>query len=513
MAIVEPRQFTCLDLFAGAGGFSLGAEAAGFLLLGAVELDDVAAATLTLNFGERPLDRLGSKNGDIAKLTSGLVRQMQQQAGIRELDLIVACPPCQGYSKVGRGKLDSLADAEKAHVTDSRNFLYHHAIRLLEELKPRAFAFENVTGILHHGRRNAAESVCRAVRAAGYSVKCAILNCAWYGVPQTRERVVILAFRRDLGVEPRFPPRQHDVPLSRGQLSVAELSPDTWADPTYFVPWTALPLMPPVKPGRTVGEALADLPPFTAHLAALSSGGGIRSRRDCFPPVPYRGAPPNDYCSLMRQWPSGLVSDAVRDHFCRWTPRDFETFRRMPPGARYPQAHVLALQRFAEAKAAYERDGEGTMPIPDDFVPPYSLDCFEDKWRKLHADQPAWTITAHLAKDTYSHIHFDSSQARGISPREAARLQSFPDGYRFAGNTGDMFRQIGNAVPPLLAWALAGAVAETLNLLDKVSYPADSVARHNGRHQPHRRPPRLSEVESEQSLAKTRSRGGGVSDG
>lgn len=465
------RRLTCLDLFAGAGGFSLGAEAAGFLVLGAVELDNVAARTLRLNFGERPLDRLGAADGDIAKLTPGLVTQMQRQAGIGELDLLVACPPCQGYSRVGRGKLDSLAEVDKAHVSDSRNFLYHHAIRLLEKLRPRAFAFENVTGILHHGRRNVAEEVCRAVSAAGYSAKCAILNCAWYGVPQTRERVVILGFREDLGVEPKFPLRRHEVSLSRGHLSVAELSPKTWADSTCFVSWREIPVATDASPARTVGEALADLPPFTAHLAALASGTRIRSRRDFFGPVPYRGAPPNDYCRLMRHWGARLVSDAVRDHFCRWTPRDFETFRRMPPGARYPQAHALAEQRYCEAGAHFVETGVGTMPTKAEFVPPYPLDCFEDKWRKLIADQPAWTITAHLAQDTYSHIHFDSGQARAITPREAARLQSFPDAYQFAGNTGDMFRQIGNAVPPLLARAICNQTGLVLQEVDRHRTP------------------------------------------
>ena len=88
-------------------------------------------------------------------------------------------------------------------------------------------------------------------------------------------------------------------------------------------------------------------------------------------------------------------------------------------------------------------------------MPPYPSDVFVDKWRKLVPDEPSWTITAHLAKDSYSHIHYDSEQARALSVREAARLQSFPDGFKFAGNMGDCFRQIGNAVPPVLARAIA----------------------------------------------------------
>jgi DNA (cytosine-5)-methyltransferase 1 len=127
----------------------------------------------------------------------------------------------------------------------------------------------------------------------------------------------------------------------------------------------------------------------------------------------------------------------------------------MKPGDRYPDALAIARRRFSGAMQRWIRNGGRTRaPRERDFVPPYRDDNFPEKWRKLFRDQPAWTVTAHLAKDTYSHIHYDSSQARMITVREAARLQSFPDGWRFAGNIGDRFRQIGNAVPPLLGLAL-----------------------------------------------------------
>jgi DNA (cytosine-5)-methyltransferase 1 len=88
-------------------------------------------------------------------------------------------------------------------------------------------------------------------------------------------------------------------------------------------------------------------------------------------------------------------------------------------------------------------------------VPPYDPTKFPNKWRKLEPDSPSVTLTAHLSKDTYSHIHYDGAQARKISVREAARLQSFPDGFLFSGTMNSAFQQIGNAVPPLLALALA----------------------------------------------------------
>src|SRR3954454_24514142 len=101
-----------------------------------------------------------------------------------------------------------------------------------------------------------------------------------------------------------------------------------------------------------------------------------------------------------------------------------------------------------EGSAEYER-------LKDSIVPPYDAAKFPNKWRKMEADQPARTLMAHLGKDSYSHIHYDSEQARTISVREAARLQSFPDGFVFEGTMNPALRQIGNAVPPLMAKAIA----------------------------------------------------------
>jgi len=95
-------------------------------------------------------------------------------------------------------------------------------------------------------------------------------------------------------------------------------------------------------------------------------------------------------------------------------------------------------------------------------VPPYDPGKFPNKWRKMEADKPARTLMAHLGKDSYSHIHYDSAQARTISVREAARLQSFPDGFMFAGTMNPAFRQIGNAVPPLLSKVLAATIRAQL---------------------------------------------------
>src|SRR5262249_130260 len=154
----------------------------------------------------------------------------------------------------------------------------------------------------------------------------------------------------------------------------------------------------------------------------------------------------------------------------------YETFRRMRHGDRYPEALAIARLRLEEALEQLRKEARGPVvgtpefrEVERRFVPPYPDDIFVDKWRKLHPHHPAWTVPAQLAEDAYSHIHHDSEQARSISVREAARLQSFPDAFKFTGNMGDAFRQIGNAVPPLLAWALAA------ELLKALKFPAREI--------------------------------------
>ena len=134
----------------------------------------------------------------------------------------------------------------------------------------------------------------------------------------------------------------------------------------------------------------------------------------------------------MREGSNGLVAD----HICReHNEQDLEAFLTLPQGGIYAD-------------------------LPD-HLKRYRDDIFPDKYRKLRWDRVAGTVTAHLAKDCYTHIH--PSQPRTISIREAARLQSFPDDYRFYGNMGDRYRQIGNAVPPLMSWGIADYIKKQLN--------------------------------------------------
>jgi DNA (cytosine-5)-methyltransferase 1 len=123
--------------------------------------------------------------------------------------------------------------------------------------------------------------------------------------------------------------------------------------------------------------------------------------------------------------------------------------------------HLSALRKTGQAVRKGSKEYER---LQRRFVPPYDVNKFPNKWRKMWPDAPARTLMAHLGKDSYSHIHYDSRQARTISVREAARLQSFPDGFVLCGTMNPAFRQIGNAVPPLLAKALADEMMKTLHV-------------------------------------------------
>lgn len=182
--------------------------------------------------------------------------------------------------------------------------------------------------------------------------------------------------------------------------------------------------------------------------------------------VAYRGGDCSRYAVAMKNWVGFEARATVNAHVSRHNPRDYPLFAEMLPGDQYPQMHSKALRRFEKEVERRKANGEKLRKnsllwrqLKDSIVPPYDPNKFPNKWWKLVPDRPSRTLTAHLGKDSYSHIHYDSDQARTISVREAARLQSFPDGFVFTGGIGDAFKQIGNAVPPLLSRALATRVA------------------------------------------------------
>lgn len=467
--LADGRAPQVLDLFSGCGGLSLGFRRAGFEIAAAVEFDPNAAASHGANF------HLGdARHGqplDILKLApEQLVAGLELGVPGLAFDVLVGGPPCQAFARVGRSKLREIDDHPEAFRHDPRARLYLEYLRYVRTLKPLALLMENVPDVLNHGGQNIAEETCEVLEQCGYVARYTLLNAAYYGVPQMRERMILVAYRRELAESVSFPEPTHWVDLPRGYRSSRHVALKLIQSPNIFAPPSRY-VSPPAATSDavkavTAEAALADLPPITEHLKGLSRRGVRRLEAVASYAVP---ATAGSYAETMRTWPDFETPEGASAHVTRHLPRDWRIFARMRPGDQYPEAHAHALALLQEAVAARKAGGHGTEPgseeylrLKAEFVPPYDVGKFPNKWRKMEPDQPARTLMAHLGKDTYSHIHYDSEQARTISVREAARLQSFPDGFRFCGAMNAAFRQIGNAVPPLLATAVATTILETL---------------------------------------------------
>ena len=460
-----------LDLFAGCGGISLGFEAAGFEMRGAVEFDPDAARSHGLNFHAGA--ETHSEAIDITKTSPAELCMKLGLGNVAEaFDVVVGGPPCQAFARVGRSKLREIEEHPEAFIHDPRAQLYLKYLEYVEAFQPVAVLMENVPDILNHGGQNIAEETCDVLKGKGYTCGYTLLNAAFYGVPQMRERMFLMAYRRELGVQVSFPAPTHYLVLPpgyEGSRSVALKTLRNLVDDahSYIAPPAANKSLPPAV---TAEDALGDLPAINAR-ELLAEGKIARGARRFDTAVNYSRRKPSAYGELMRTWPGHKASQqGLTDHVIRFLPRDYELFARMNPGDQYPEAYAHAVEMFGErlagARARGEEVAEGSpayKALWDSIVPPYDASKFPNKWRKMWKDQPARTLMAHLGKDSYSHIHYDSKQARTISVREAARLQSFPDGFRFSGTMNPAFKQIGNAVPPLLAKALATRMMETLN--------------------------------------------------
>lgn len=466
------KPLRVLDLFSGCGGLSLGFQAAGAQIEAAIECDPDAAYSHGTNF--HPGNELHAKKRDITNTKPAqLTDELSLGQAAFAFDLIVGGPPCQAFARVGRSKLREVADHPEAFRHDPRARLYIDYLDYVDACVPLAVLMENVPDMMNHGGHNIAEEVCEVLESRGYVAAYTLLNAAYYGVPQMRERMFLIACRKELVNRITFPAPTHWIDLPpgyEGSRAVAKkLLAHDLEDPVptrYQAPPEARPDLPRAI---TAKQAIADLPPIYA-LALLRSGALRRGARRFDSPILYGDrAELSDFVRQMREWPGFEGGPALFDHVIRFLPRDYELFARLNPGDQYPQAARHAEGLFQE-KLLNERNlgreilqgSPAWEKLRAETVPPYDAGKFPNKWRKMEADSPARTLMAHLGKDSYSHIHYDSEQARTISVREAARLQSFPDGFFFCGTMNPAFRQIGNAVPPLLAKALATTLLASL---------------------------------------------------
>lgn len=470
--IRKGRQPRVLDLFSGCGGISLGFHAAGFRLIGAVEIDPSAAISHAMNFhhSEAPdLREIHSRPKDIILTEpADLVKEYRLEGMIAsQVDVIVGGPPCQAFARVGRAKLREIAAHPEAFLKDPRSNLYLRYLDYVRAFQPVAILIENVPDILNYGGHNIAEEICEVLDGLGYEPRYTMLNAVFYGVPQMRERMFLVAYHRELAAEKWFPEPTHRIDLPKGyngsrQVAMKTIKLDMFKENNWFIE----PKPPSFNNSIlavTAEEALSDLPRIE-HDSIQKKKKGPRhfDKVESYPEIINL----TEYQKIMRTWPGFSAKDGLTDHVIRYLPRDYKLFARLKPGDQYPEAYAVAVQMFEERLDRIEKE-EGKRPVKgscrydqerDIYIPPYDPKKFPNKWRKMEADKPARTLMAHLGKDSYSHIHYDSTQARTISVREAARLQSFPDGFVFKGPMNPAFRQIGNAVPPLMAKALAETI-------------------------------------------------------
>jgi DNA (cytosine-5)-methyltransferase 1 len=451
-----------LDLFSGAGGISLGFHKAGFQIAGALEIEPFPALTHALNFhGDDPdLMQLHSQPRDMTKTEPDqLTEELHLGSHEDAIDVLVGGPPCQAYARVGRAKLREIAEHPTAFKVDPRGNLFLRYLAYVKALKPLVLLMENVPDILHYGGHNVIEEMVEALKGLGYDARYSLINSAFHGIPQMRDRVFLVAYRRELHAKIRFPKASRHMQLPPGYggtRAVALRYVDLLGGAGYVQPDLGDETLPFAV---TASEAIGDL----RSIKGTSVKRGTRRFVDL---VEYRDTCEiSAYASLMRRWPGFESNGGVRDHVIRYLPRDHQVFAEMRQGAEYPEAHATAVNiANRQAKKLGIRSGtKKYQTLYDSIVPPYDVSKFPNRWWKLRQDYPVRTLMAHIGKDTYSHIHYDKAQARTISVREAARLQSFPDGFIFKGAMNAAFRQIGNAVPPLMANSIAKIIMETLS--------------------------------------------------
>ncbi len=341
-----------IDLFAGCGGLSKGFMDAGFNIIVGVDNDQAALNTFALNHN-------GAKamNADLSKQDT--FDEIKRISGNKEIDVIIAGPPCQGFSLSGPRNFD-----------DERNKLYLAVIEMVKQFQPKGFVIENVPGMatLYNGQIK--DEILRRFKAMGYNIECQILCAADYGVPQIRKRLVFMGIRKEIGV-PEFP-----KPL---------FSPDNY---------------------RSCRDALSDLP-----SREFEFGEEVDE---------YTKEPMTEYQRIMRRKATKLYNHVATKH----TQLVKDTIALVPEGGNY--------------KDLPPGWGESRK--------------FNEAWTRYDGNKPSKTI------DTGHRNHFHYQYNRVPTVRENARLQSFPDDFVFTGTRTQQNRQVGNAVPPFLGYALAQAM-------------------------------------------------------
>jgi DNA (cytosine-5)-methyltransferase 1 len=438
-----------IDLFSGCGGLSYGFKTAGYTIAAGMEINKPASITASYNLHwKEGIDKEHCCT-DITKSSASVFSDM-----IKGDVIVIGGPPCQAYSRIGKAKLKSLGESRNP-VNDSRGYLYEDFIRYAVDLNANAVIMENVVESVNYDGKNIPQHVCELLESKGYNSIWTILNAADYGVPQTRERIFVIAIKKKIGNITHLPVPTHRKPdlsvMTQNELRFSFFSKFE----NFKMPNKSHKDLPVWV---TVRDAFSDLP----VLFPTST-----SKYTLYKPnikLDYKTEPVSDYQRLMRKTNKGF-SSSVSGNGYRKTVRDFRIFENMNQDDDFRAAVNIAKMYFSNACNSYniteESDPVFYNKLKKDFVPPYDTTKFLSKWKRLSENKPSHTLVAHLSTDTYSHIH--PWEPRGISVREAARLQSFPDDFLFSCSMGDAFKQIGNAVPPLLSKAVAEALFKNIS--------------------------------------------------
>ena len=356
------NDFTAVELFAGAGGLSIGLERAGIHVVIANEIMPDFAATLAANHPNTNVI-----NDDIHKID---FKEELRKLGLESVDVLSGGPPCQGFSTIGA-----------KNRQDPRNSLFYEYLRAVAETNPKYTIFENVSGFKRMYGGFAYETLVRELGELGYETKCQILNAADYGAPQIRYRTIVLGWKRGL------PALDFPVPTNGAKAGL--------------------------RPYLTLMEAISDLPQI---------GAGESADR-------YATPPQNEYQKRMR----GNQKKLLEHNAANYGEKMQEILRIIPEGG-----SVSDLPMRLRPKSAY---------------------C--NTYARLLPNEPSPTITRNFGTPSSSRcVH--PYQPRALSTREGARLQGFPDDYKFIGGKQSKNLQIGNAVPPILGEAIATVVVSAL---------------------------------------------------
>lgn len=429
---------TCVDLFCGAGGFSEGFRQAGFHTIAATDIDPWGGATFELNhvrYGtEFILGDLGAPG-----VQSALLEAVKEIA----VDAVIGGPPCQAFSQVRN---------HDRMIGDPRNSLYQHYVAMIRKLRPRVFVMENVPGLQNLGGGAVRRQILEDLQLEGqYRVASEVVDAAAFGVPQNRLRVLFVGVRSDLGLEPEFPqppvfpdlPVLDRVPAPRGKKG--------WVYQHNRSLLTEAALKALLDPEDlrlvTVGQAIGDLTYLRPNERLV--------RKPSNDSLPYETPAQCAYQRVRRTGSSELVNidvPSIRE----------DTVARLeaiPAGGNFRDLSEELSARYLSGKKWGPELGRESLSRKYFFA-----------YRKLHPDHLSWTL------NTKSDCVFHYGCPRSLTVREFARLHSFDDSYHFMfGDRHSRYQQVGNAVPPLFARAIAATLRDILGAAD-ANMTADAVA-------------------------------------